>query len=313
MNSDFFQKISKIYSSELEVLSIEVIQLSLVQSQNKKTGFSHILKELFTSLKMYNKVSLSNLISYVKSIPQKVYSVLEDNEKEILLEILALDEGNFDFIKNMMLNDEENCHSYLFYLLSIDKNLAIKYFNNLIYSKISKKRSIYLLGKLFLGFSTEQKSHKYDNPKINPKKIQKFLCFMNAMEKHTFEDIDSSTLKMILLDYYQFFNDYISPKGSYSPDIYDDMNSKINELWRYLESSTKHIDLLKELSNIEINNISNWAKYSLDIVYKLQAKEQKKSNSFYKKIFDKKTIVENKTIINYGNYAETNNAKMSVN
>ena len=313
MNSDFFQKMSKNYSTELELLSIEVIQLSLIQSQNKETGFSHILKELFTSLNMYDKISLSNLISYVKSISKEIYSVLVDNEKEILLEILALDEENFDLVKKMMLYDEENCHSYLHYLLLIDKNIAIKYFNKFIYNKISKKRSVWLVIKLFLGFSTEPKSHKYDNPKVNPKKINKFLCFMNAMKKHTFEDIDSSTLKMILTDYYQFFNDYIHPEGAYSPDIYDHMNSKINNLWRYLESSTGHIDLLKELSNIEINNISNWAKHSLDIVYKLQAKERNISNSFYKKIFDKKTIVQHKTIINHGNYAEKNNGQMSVN
>lgn len=312
MNSDFFQKMSKNYFTELELLSIEIIQLSLMQSQNKKTGFSHILKELFTSLNMYNKMSLPNLISYVKSIPKEIYSVLADNEKEILLEILALDEENFDFVKKMMLYDEENCHIYLHYLLLIDKNIAIEHFNKLIYNKISKKRSIWLVGKLFLGFSAEPKYHKYDNPKVNPKKIQKFLCFMKAMEKHTFEDIDSSTLKMILTDYYQFFNDYIQHKDSYIPDIYDDMNSKINNLWRYLESSTAHIDLLKELSNIEINNISNWAKYALDIVYKSQAKERKISNKFYKEIFDTKTTVEHKIITNYGNYAENNTGKMSV-
>jgi len=308
MDSDFFKKISKNFCTELELLSIEAIQLSLVQSQNKRTGFSPILKELFTSLNMYNQISLPNLISYVKNIPKEIYSELEDNEKKIFLEILALDEENFNFIKKMILNDEANCHNYLHYLLLIDKNLAIKYFR-LIYDKISTKRSIWLKGKLFLGFADEYKCHHYDNPTVNPKKIQKFLCFMNAIEKHTFEDIDSSTLKLIVTDYYQFFNDYIHPTGSYSPDIYDDMNSKINNLWRHLESSTVHIDLLKELSKIEINNISNLAKYSLDIVYKLQAKERTISNSFYKEIFDKEENVKksNEIHIHGDNYGVANN------
>lgn len=308
MNSDFFQKMSKNYSTELELLSIEVIQLSLIQSQNKKTGFSNILKELLKSLKMYNKMSLSKLILYVKSISQETYYILEYNEKDILLEILALDKENFELINKMMLNDEENCHSYLHYLLLIDKNLAIKYFR-LIYDKISTKRSIWLKGKLFLGFADEHNCHHYDNPTINHKKIQKFLCFMKAMEKDTFEDINSSTLKMILVDYYQFFNDYIHPKGTYRPDIYDYMNSKINNLWRYLESSTVYIDLLKELSNIQINNISNLAKYSLDIVYKLQAKERNITNSFYKEIFNKEKNVKksNETHIHGDNYGVVHN------
>ena len=286
--------------------------MSLFQSKNKKTGFSHTLKELLTSLNMYNKVSLLNLISYVKGIPQETYYVLEDHEKEILLDILALDEENFNIIKNMMLKDEDSCYKYLHYLLSINKMLAIKHFHNFIYNRISKKRSIWLEVKLFFGIYTEPKCHKYDNPKINPKKIQKFLCFMNAMTRHNFEDIDSITLKMALLDYYQFFNDYIRPEGTFSPDIYYDMNSKISDLWTYLESSTKHIDLLNELSNIKINNISNRAKYYLDIVYKLQGKERNITNSFYKEIFDKKPIVEHKTIINHGNYTDTNNGQMSV-
>ncbi len=312
MHSDFFQEVSKNYIIELEELSIEVIQLSLEQSKNKKMGFSYILKKLLTSINIYNKISMSNLIIYIKSISQEVYGTLEETEKEIFLEILALNNENFDFIKNMMLKDEENCHRYLNHLLSINKNLAIKHFNNFIYNKISNKRSKLLVVKLFLGFSTEPECHKYDNPKINPKKIQKFLCFMKAMKEHTFEDIDSSTLKMMLVDYYQFFNDYIIPNGSYSPDIYDDMNSKINNLWRHLESTTNYIELLKELGKSEISNIYNLANYSLDKVYKLQAKERKKSNSFYKEIFDRKTTVEYRTIHNYGNYAETNIGKMSL-
>jgi hypothetical protein len=309
MNSDFFQKISKKYFSELEMLSIEVIQLSLEQSENKIIGINHKLKKLFTNLDAYNKISLSNLITYLKSIPEKKYSILQNNEKEIFLEILALDEDNFDFIKNMMLDDKDKCHIYLHYLLLIDKNLAIKYFNKFIYNKISKKRSLLLIAKTFFGFYVEDESTKYNNPKINPKKIQKFLCFMNAMKRHTFEDVDSITLKMIITDYYQFFDDYITTSQDI---IFDDVYSKINNLWRYLESTIDHIELLKELSISEINNIYISANYSLDIVYKLQAKERKISNSFYKEIFDKKTTVEHKTINNYGNYAENNTGKMSV-
>ncbi|HIP11451.1 MAG TPA: hypothetical protein EYG73_01905 [Arcobacter sp.] len=283
LSSKTFQNISQKYIPDLITLTIESIELSLVQSENIKIGNYSQVQTLFETLNIYNKESLFSLIKYLKAILYMRYIKVEDSDA--LLHTLSLDSESFEFIKGLMLYDKESDSKYLSILFKIDIEKATKYSLE-AYNKISKKRPLIRKIKDFFSCEHEIINKQYDNLKINPEKIRFFHSLIKAIKDLESDKLNLSLIKIILTNYYEFFTEYEQPNGVYTPDIYSDMNSEIQKLWTYLENTTKYITLLEKLSKSANKALNNNANHYLDKVHNLQAKKREYSNSYYKKIFD---------------------------
>jgi len=326
LNKNYFITISHQFKDELVSLSIESIKLSLEQSSGKTiSNFNGLfwIVELSKSLDIFDKKFLFELIEYISKIDINIYkNSKDDSNKNSLLSILLLDNEQYSFIKQLMLNDLDNIYDYLKVLLQINTTKAIKDFYS-IYNDIP----------IYTNFIIEYRNHNtlkpitfhdYDKVHIEPNKIKIFIKYILSLrhlvqieskvmdlalqkgkakvplpsfvrtlknnQTKLFEKLSSKDIELILLDYYNFFKEYKRPTGGYTVDEYDNIYDffNLNGLWQYLESSIKHIELLEKLTKSSINRLSIHSKYYLDKVYNLQSENRNFGNEYYKKILDKK-------------------------
>ncbi len=297
LDTEYFKQLTEVFFDEFISLTSEMIELSLIQSDNHSTGIDYEIIHLLKELDKFNKNSIEPIIQKLSTIPISSYKLLDETDRGYAFQFLTLDINQYNFIKNMMKKDEEHCADYLKALVILDTNKAIEYFND-TYKDMPK----------YIIFDTKtkishpspllpRKQNYYNNEHINTKKINYYLCLIRALKSTRHKEdgigisiLKSEYLKMIIQDYYTFFKNYQRPTGTYSPGICDDMYDYINKLWQYVETSTEQIKLLKELSGYDNKILSTRAKYALEQAYNQQGKNREYLNSYYKNIFDKKQI-----------------------
>jgi hypothetical protein len=320
IKEDYFIDISKIYVKEVELLTIESIQLSLVQSKNKKIGNYRELKELFLELDIFKMQSLPLLLKYISEIDVSIFRSLEEYDKLFLLEILFLDTTKYDFIKELMINDQDHCQNYLNILIKTDTNTALNDFCELIYKHIKRNIEWYIkAGRYFKILKKQTIVDEQYNEDVYIEKIKLFCCLMSSLHNNQDKivDIENKYIKLILIDYYDFFKGYQHPEGSYSPCIHDNMNDLINKIWNNLELTSSSVNMLEELIHTKNKKLATTAAYTLEKAYNQLRKDRYIPNSEYKEIFDKNETISGDTInINVSgivNGAVINNGTVTVN
>jgi hypothetical protein len=304
--NDKFIQLSESYFDCFILLSLQAIQISIKQSEGEKIGHFNLYIHAVKELNRFDKDFMKPIIHYLAKDKNIILNLKEFYEKEYLLETLALDSSNSPYILELMSSDKDNMSIYLQYLLKMDTNTALGDFYQ-IYEKEKRYKSVWERVILRL---TNEKEIGYDNQVINPKKIALLQSLIKSIKsnKLNYEEINSKYLKLILKDYYEFFLEYHTPEGGFSPDIYDNMYRVINNIWNSFESTIQHINLLEELAQDENKRLSNSSKYALTKSYEQREKDRNYPNSYYKNIFDKDEQVDKKRVINnYGNYVEGNN------
>jgi hypothetical protein len=294
LDSDKFTKISEVYFECFIMLVLDALQISINQSNGKKIDNYPLFIESLINLKKFNKDSMKPIIHYLINDKNIILNLQESDEKTYLLDILALDKNNYSYILGLMFLDKDNMSIYLKNLLKVDANKALDDFY-----KIYKKEKRYVsIWKKIANRLTDKKETGYNNPTINPKKINLYFMLMRAIKgsQTSFDNIEPKYFENILIDYYEFFSKYERPKGGNTPDIYNDMYSLINSIWYFLESSILNIQMLEELTKSKNIRLSEQAKYTLTKAYEQQAKDRNYPNSYYKKLFDKDEKMDETTI-----------------
>lgn len=291
ITSEYFVYISKRFISTLIDLSIETFEIS----KSKVSDFVY----LFKKLNIYNSNNLKPLIEYVKLIDNKTWINTEKYEKEELLDILALDKDNYDFIKGLYFSDSSNEYSYFKSLFYIDINRAFDDYLNMIYPKNGKYLKFEIFGKInYIKKYVEL--NRYDNISISSIHREKFttlLSIVYRLKKNiNFENIynlNDKNLKFILINYYDFFKEYHYPSGGGSSNIYENMYELINAMLNHIGSCDKFILLLENLQNTENKNLKATAKYQLEKAYNYKQKNIGYDNKYYKGILDNYSLNSN--------------------
>lgn len=284
-SSNYFKYISNFFTSTLVELSIVTIKISFE------------IDFLFKELGIYDSTNLKPLIEYIKSIDNKTWIKIEKSQKEILLNILALDKENYDFIYSLYNSDNSNEYSYFKSLFHMDINRAFDDYLNMIYPKGNKHIQFKIVGKInYIKTYIELRS--YDNISISSIFREKFKTLLallyNLKENRSFEDIyqlNNTNFKFILVTYYDFFKEYHHPRGGYSRDIYDNMNSLINAIFNHFGSSGEYIPLLEDLQNVKNKNLKATVKYQLEKAYNNRQKNREYDNKYYKNILDNYSLI----------------------
>lgn len=289
--SEYFVHISKRFISTLIDLSIETLKIS----KSRVSDFVY----LFKKVNIYNSNDLKLLIEHVKLIDNKTWINTEKYEKEELLDILALDKDNYDFIKGLYFSDRLDECSYFKSLFYMDINRAFDDYLNMVYPKGYKYFKFEIVGKINY-IKKYIRLNKYDNILISSICREKFKTLLSMLyglrENRNFENIyqlNNANLKFIFINYYDFFKEYYHPTGSYSPDIYDNMNELINAMLNHIGSSDEFIPLLEDLQNTENKNLKATVKYQLEKAYNYKQKNRAYTNKHYKDIFDNYTLTSN--------------------
>jgi hypothetical protein len=321
MREDYFVDISKLYIKEFELLVIESIQLSLEQSNNKKIGNYQELKELFESLDIFKEEFLPLLVKYIFDIDISIFKSLEEYDRLFLLEILSLDITKYDFIKELMIKDQEHCYNYLNILIKMNSNIALSDFNEFIYKHLKRNIEWYVKACRCIKICKKPvvDDERYSE-NIYVDKIKTFCCLMSSLNKNQDKivDLKPQYIKIILIDYYDFFKEYQHPTGSYSPCIHDDMNDLINKIWNHLEVTSNSVNILEELVKVENKRLVTRSEYTLEKAYNQQRKDRYIPNSEYKEIFDRNEVNNNGDTININisgtvHGAVVNNGNVTIN
>ncbi|MBU1855122.1 MAG: hypothetical protein KKF89_05355, partial [Nanoarchaeota archaeon] len=128
MREEYFIELAQNYFDVFVKLTIDSIELSLIQSENKNIGDINKLIEVIKKIEKFDKSSLVLIIEYLTGIPKEIFKQLESQKRVYLIEILSLDEKQFNLIYDLMQFDTENMSDYLEGLLSINVNKALNKF-----------------------------------------------------------------------------------------------------------------------------------------------------------------------------------------
>lgn len=306
MDESFFVYLTQKYFDFFIELFTETFKLSLEQSNNTRAVSLQGFFNLVEKCEKFNKNTLSEVIKLISSIDPHIFIKIETYNQDELLKVLVLDQSMYDYIESLMKYDNFKSKKYLATLLKLDTEKAIGNYMSL-YLEEEKYIKKSLWEKFKSLFEKEEiiEMHKYNNPLINPFKINLLmnLLFSISLSKKI-DLISDEYIDIILQDYYEFFKEYEFQEGVVQYPDYDNMNNIIDNIWLKLSASSDHILLLKSLSNVN-DRISNIAKLYLDKAYNQQQKDRTLTNSYYKGIFDSEGI-NTKKVINQGIYIEGN-------
>ncbi|MFW2600101.1 NACHT domain-containing protein [Aliarcobacter butzleri] len=305
IKEQYFSLLVSEYFDYFIVSILELIKLSLKENENKDLISLSEFIEVIQKVGKFDKNNLSKLIQNLLDLDKNIFeSITEKYKVEEILKIISLDERSYDFINELGIIDKDRVFLYLEYLLKIDSKVTLdKYFieyqKEPTYIKFYKLKKLYLdiKNKLGIKIKDNDDKNKFDRPNINQSKIKLFKDLMLALKNSLKnEDLEDKYIFNIISDYYEFFYEYERPTGVYSPNTYSAMNEYINSILNYLSATSSHIEVLEKLSksiNIRLVNIS---KYHLQLAYNNKNKDRNYPNSYYKKIFDKESIVNNSKI-----------------
>lgn len=305
IKEEYFVLLVDKYFDYFIVNTLELIKLSLEENENKDLIYLSEFIEVIQKVGKFDKNNLSKLIQNLLDLDKNIFKSIKEKHKiEEILKIISLNEQSYNFINELRIIDEDRAFLYLEYLLKINSKTTLdKYFieyqKELTYIKFYKLKKLYLdiKNKLGIKIKDNDDKNKFDRPNINQSKIKLFKDLMLALKNSLKnEDLEDKYIFNIISDYYEFFYEYERPTGVYSPNTYSAMNEYINSILNYLSATSSHIEVLEKLSksiNIRLVNIS---KYHLQLAYNNKNKDRNYPNSYYKKIFDKESIVNNSKI-----------------
>jgi len=269
-----------------ESFIVKDIELKLQQwMENQELNFSDEFYIIIRDkIKNIDLKDLSDFIEKLKLIYSEKYQILKDDIKEVVLYFIALDKDNYQYLKGFWIENIEENHYYLRYMIQADTNKTINDFRRLII-KENRKILVYKEDKEFDIFTIE---FEYRN------KIKYLLSNMGYIRipkrQHNFvaklNNVSEENLRFLIVSYYKCFNEYQHQSKGYRLDEYAVMSNTISKLWEHLESTVKYIILLEELSLNTIKRLSIQSRYSLEKVYNLQLKNREYPNSYYKDILD---------------------------
>lgn len=290
LSKDFFLYISNKNINNLILIVIKIFETSLINSEYKKSLLDYQVIDLFKKLKIFDKDTLEDLIKSIKDNMSLHYATLEEEDKNYLIEILSIDDSNYDFIKEILLKDNDNFTIYFKALFVIDINRAINDYIDNFYPKNHNRIVFKTVGSVDI---MKQIFHnKFDVLDINPKHRQCFQSLMNMLYSQyhdrgiSYSKLNDDNLKFILEQYFDFFKEYYHPKGTFSPGVYDNMNDIINSIFNTFDASEYKINLLEELKDNPNTRLQTRIKRQLEISYNLKLKNRKFNNEYYKDIVD---------------------------
>ena len=282
LSKEYFLYISKKNISNLILLSIEVLNFSLSSSKYTKSAVDSEFIHIYKKLEIFDKENLQYLIEEIKKNLSSHVATLNEESKDYFIQIIATNSHNYEFIKELAIKDIENFTIYFEYLFILNNNRAFNDFIELIYPR----------GNSHLSFSTSAKANflkpiyqfnKFDVLTVSSNHRQQFRNLMRIL--HGTSKLTDENLKFILENYFDFFHEYYHPKGSDSPDVYDDMNNIISNILNNLGEDTTKINLLEELKNSPNIPLQTRIKRQLGIAYNLQLKNREDDKD-YKNILD---------------------------
>ncbi len=272
--------------------------------------------EVIQKVGKFDKNSLSDIIHYFLDLDKNIFKSIKEKHKiEEILKIISLDERSYDFIDELKNIDKDRAFLYLEYLLKINSKTTLdKYFieyqKEPTYIKFYKLKKLYadIKNKLGSKIKENDEKNKYEKANINQYKIKLFKDLILALKDSVKnEDLEDKYIFNIISDYYEFFYEYERPTGGYSPDIYDGMYGYINSIFNYLSATSSHIEVLEKLSKSINIRLVDTSKYHLQLAYNNKNKDRNHTNKYYKEIFDKDNIVnEKKILVNTGNNSKIN-------
>lgn len=289
INEKFLATLSSKHFNHFIDSIIELVLLSLQQSQNQDIINLHDIIDVLKQMQRFKQPDLIKLIEYFKSLDHDMFIGIKESYKiEKILDILLLDEQSYDFIDNLRKYDSDRSSLYLEYLININpKKTLDSYF--LEYQQEPTYIKFYKLKKFFgIKIKDEDSKHKFDKPNIYQSKIQLLKNLILSLKKNkNIYSLEDRYISIILNDYYEFFYEYERHTGSYSPNVYDDIYEYISYLWNYLGATDSYISFLQDLTKKQNVRLSNTAKYYLEQAYNNKNKSRNHSNAYYKEIFDK--------------------------
>ncbi len=292
LHDGHFIEISKLFQNDFIRLVCELFELAMIQSEGKYTKVCGDFIFLFKDLSIFDKYHLKYLLNKIKYIEIDYFKYIDDYEKRYLLELLALDENNYEFIKELLKSDLGKYGNYFESLMQIDINKAINNYMDIIYPQENK----YLKFTIQKNFNNLKPNYKFNNFDIINISFEhrKYFISLLGLIYHLNEDreldyiknIDDEFIKFILENYFDFFKEYFHPTGTYSPDIYDNMDELIRNLLSFLGNDITKIILLEELSSYPNERLQTRVKYQLNNLYNLILKNREFNNDYYKDKLD---------------------------
>lgn len=290
---DYFITISKNHIKWCIELIIELMNRAFQLSNHTSIlDWSYYYIPLFKKLEVYNPQDLKAVIENSKHLIVHSSQKLE-RDKSTVIEIIAVDKNNYEFILELLLNDKENYIDYFESLLSIDINKAIEDFLKIYYPKEEQD---------YITFSTTNKSHsltpiykfsEYAILNINPIKRKYFKEIVGTLyDMHRYKDFDflsdlsNKHIELILRNYFNFFKPFYYPKGGYTDNLYENMHKFINKLIVSLGEDTKYIVFLNQLISTSKGKLQTHCKRQLENLYNLQLQTRDFDNKYYKNIFN---------------------------
>lgn len=289
INEKFLATLSSKHFTHFIDSIIELVQLSLRQSQNQYIINLHDIIDVLKQMQSFKQPDLIKLIEYFKSLDHDIFKYIKDSYSiEKILDVLSLDEKTYNFIDDLRKYDFDRDSLYLGYLININpKKTLDSYF--VAYQKESTYIRFYKLKKFFgIKIKDEDSRHKFDKPNIYQAKIKLLKNLISSLKKNKNIDIlEERYISIILNDYYDFFYEFKRLSNPYSPDTYAGMSEYINYVWNYLGATDSYISLLQDLTKKQNDRLSDIAKYHLEQAYNNQNKNRNHSNAYYKEIFNK--------------------------
>jgi len=281
-NEKYFQKLSQKYFDTLIELILEVMILSLKQSNYTNIGEISSFINLLKQMDRFYQNDLKDIIDFILILDFKIlYESSQVNTFEFILLIYS-DSQYFDFIEKLLFSNEERLTHYLSILWEIDSNKTIKLFYEKIYSKINRYVKLSTEGKINL--LKPYIDPKFDNILIEPRKREVYSKLLTLLKGKKLS-IQEKYIEMILVDYYEFYKEQIRTETAYTANKYDDMSRVINNIFNQLED-LKYIEFLKKLTQSKLQRLRDSSKYILEKAYNLQLKNREFNNNYYKNILD---------------------------
>jgi len=290
LDEKYFITISK--SHLYQCIKLIVIVLNKFFIQSKYTSISdwmyHYIS-FFKLLGVYNSKDLKPIIINSKLMITNYQDKLE-RDKSILIEIIAVDKNNYQFILNLMLKDKKNYVDYFESLLLIDINRAIDDFLNIFYPKEKEDYIIFSTEQIYNFLTPIYQYSSEEVLNIAPKKRKYFKKLVGTIhEMNYYKDFDYVTrleekqIEFILKNYYNFFK---TSYQSHNFNIYYQMNQVTSKIWTHIEENIKYIGFIESLISKSQDRLHTLAKKSLEKLYNLQLKNREFNNNYYKQILD---------------------------
>jgi len=298
---EYFITISKSHIEWCRELLVELMNSAFQLSNHTSIldWFYHYIP-FFKKLEIYNPKDLKIVIENSKHLIVHSFQKLE-RDKNTVIEIIAVDKNNYEFILELLLNDKEHYINYFESLLSIDINRAIKDFSTIYYPQDKED---------YISFSTNNNAHfltpvcklsEYDILNINPIKRKYFkeiigtLSDMHRYKNFNFlSDLSNEHIAFILRSYFNFFKPFSYPKDGYTDNVYENMHRFINKLITSLGEDTKYIEFLNKLIFTSKGKLQTHCKRQLENLYNLQLQTRDFDNKYYANIFNDYQSSENR-------------------